>query len=494
MHTNHPARYCRCGIRLARDNTGGRCGACQDKARSLTLQPPHVPDDFWDTEHFRDAFTAQHIGHVSRAYRKHPWHIGAYGKDGIPQQVVARWMGITQAQVSRIENGPAVKHLDSLAHWARTLGIPAHRLWFALPGAQSDDHDARSAPGSKWRVQQDRRGLVAERPLATQASCIRSLTGEHLGSAMQSFRAADRQVGGSHLYATVVKYLYMEIAPRLFGMECDSDSQLVFTAAAALTEMAGWMAHDAGRDQTAEQHFARSFQLVRLGCDRQLSAHVLASMSHLAHHRRRPADAIQLAQRGLQSLAHGPRLPELEARLLAMQARGFAGSGSTSECAKLMRQAESALTAPAEEERSPWVSRFDEGSLASETAHCLCQLGDFDAARRDAQRIIELRPRERTRSRAFGHLILATTLIAQGKPDEACSVAQKVLEETQQLGSYLVNQQLLELRRRLEPFRRNQVVSDFLHSLEVALRDRLWLQRWLTREEHNQPWQRGDTS
>jgi hypothetical protein len=55
------------------------------------LGPPDVPEDFWDTEQFRDAFAAQHIGQVSRAFRKHTHHIAAYGKDGIPQETVARW-------------------------------------------------------------------------------------------------------------------------------------------------------------------------------------------------------------------------------------------------------------------------------------------------------------------------------------------------------------------------------------------------------------------
>jgi len=81
-----------------------------------------------------------------------------------------------------------------------------------------------------------------------------------------------------------------------------------------------------------------------------------------------------------------------------------------------------------------------------------------------AERIIELRPGDRTRSRAFGQLILVTVLIARGKPGEACAVAQEVLDATQQLGSYLVIQQLLDLRRLLEPHRTDRVVADFLAS------------------------------
>lgn len=101
-----------------------------------------MPADFWETEQLREAFAAQHIGQVSRAYRKHPRNVAIYGRDGIPQAVVGDWLGLTQAQISRIENGSPVRHLDSLAHWARTLRIPEHLLWFKLPDRRENEPSA----------------------------------------------------------------------------------------------------------------------------------------------------------------------------------------------------------------------------------------------------------------------------------------------------------------------------------------------------------------
>jgi transcriptional regulator with XRE-family HTH domain len=62
-------------------------------------------------------------------------------------------------------------------------------------------------------------------------------------AAMDAFRVADRQIGGGHLYAALVAYLNGSVAPRLLTARAPS-----FAAAASLTEMAGWMAHDSGRD------------------------------------------------------------------------------------------------------------------------------------------------------------------------------------------------------------------------------------------------------
>lgn len=105
-HTNCP----RCGTRLARDNDTGRCAPCQAAERDQLTTPPTVPESFWNHEPVRQALTERHLGKVVRAYRHHPYH----GRLPLSQEIVARWLGINQAQLSRAENGPAIIHLDRL--------------------------------------------------------------------------------------------------------------------------------------------------------------------------------------------------------------------------------------------------------------------------------------------------------------------------------------------------------------------------------------------
>ena len=114
------------------------------------------------------------------------------------------------------------------------------------------------------------------------------------------------------------------------------------------------------------------------------------------------------------------------------------------------------------------------------------QIGDLDEVRRQAERIVTLRPSHRTRSRAFGQLALIAVLVTQGKPDEACGIAYDVLTATQSLGSFLVIGQLLELRQALQPHRSSTVVGDFLACLEEMVRERLWLYQWLTKDGGSQ--------
>lgn len=129
MTAAHKARYCRCGARLARDNPDTRCSACTAADRERLVGAPEVPADFWDEVVLREALASRHMGRVIRAWRTHPHH----GRQDFPQDRVAAWAGITQAQLSRIENGPPMMHLDRLTEWARVLRIPPDRLWFAMP-------------------------------------------------------------------------------------------------------------------------------------------------------------------------------------------------------------------------------------------------------------------------------------------------------------------------------------------------------------------------
>ncbi|MGC9665023.1 helix-turn-helix domain-containing protein [Planosporangium sp. 12N6] len=465
------AHYCSCGTRLASDNRTGRCGACRKKDRQRFQRPPLVPPEFWDHAEIRHALASCHFGRVIRAYWCHSFH----GIQPLAQEVVAGWLGVTQSQLSRIENGAPVRDLDRLIAWAKLLGVPEQLLWFRLPTSHSRTSVHPAPP--------PRATLPFPPVAAALPNPLRGSVAVDDLAAMHSLRTSDRQVGGGHLYATVASYLQTRIAPRLFGENTDSDEHRVFAAAASFTEMAGWMAHDAGRDTLAEQHFRRALGMTSLGQDHQLGAHVLASLAHLANHQKRPQRAIAYAQDGHARLATGRPHPGVEAQLLAMQARGHAGMRDHDRCEEQLRRAERTLACSSTDVSSPWVSTFDEASLATEAARCFRQLGRLGAARQQAEQVVSLRSMDRTRSRAFAQLMLASILIAEGKPDEACALAHGTLDATRSLGSHLVLRQFEQLHRLLRPYRRSREIAGFLSQLTVELHERRWVSRWLPTTE-----------
>jgi len=264
--------------------------------------------------------------------------------------------------------------------------------------------------------------------------------------AMQSFREADRRVGGGYIYASVVRYLRDEIAPGLVD-----GSEARFGPAAALTEMAGWMAHDAGHDDLAHRHFSRALQFTAMSDDVDLTAHVEASLSHLAMHQERPRDALRRAQAAVSVLNRHPHHPELSARLHAMQARALASLRRRADCARALHKAETALDHRAQEPRSPWVSPFDQASLAAEAGQAFETMGDLSAARQHAELVITLRDGNHARSRAFGQLRLAGILLAQGEVDHACVITVDALQQSGGVSSRRVSQLVQSLHTALTP-------------------------------------------
>jgi hypothetical protein len=295
-------------------------------------------------------------------------------------------------------------------------------------------------------------------------------------SAMSSFRGADRRVGGGHLYASVLGYLERDVAPRLFG---GFDGSTAFVTAAAFTEMAGWMALDAGQDTTASRHFSRALDLVSVGGDRQLEAHILGSMSHLAHQQGQAREALRLAHRGTAMLAETrTSAPTMEARLLSMVARGFALQGESGECTRSLCEAEQALERETEDDVSPWIGPFDEGTLALDAARSKLALGHVDQAETSACRALALRSGDRTRSRALGRLVLARALLAQGRLEEVCRIGAALIEDTRSLSSVVVTRELADLRDRLNTYRGDETVADFAALVDVALYERRWMLQW----------------
>ncbi|MGY2036136.1 helix-turn-helix domain-containing protein [Nocardia gipuzkoensis] len=134
-------RYCaRCGSRLNRYNPEPLCAPCESASRCERQQPPSVSSDFWHTDQIRDALATWHMGRVIFAYRMHPYH----GRP-LPQELVANWLELTQAQLSRIEKGPAPEQLSKLVRWAQILGIPDELLWFKVPPPVDDVTAAQPA-------------------------------------------------------------------------------------------------------------------------------------------------------------------------------------------------------------------------------------------------------------------------------------------------------------------------------------------------------------
>jgi tetratricopeptide (TPR) repeat protein len=233
--------------------------------------------------------------------------------------------------------------------------------------------------------------------------------------------------------------------------------------------MAGWMAHEAGRDAAAEEHFQRAERLAVAAGDTELAAHVMVAFSYVAHQQDRSTDAVSYANRGGAYLAAGRPNRDVEARLYAMAARGYAAVGDERACKVQLNSAEQALDREPGPGTSPWTSQFDHAAFTMEAARCFQALGRLDSARRSAETVLSLRHADRPRSRSYAQLLLASVLIAERRVDEACAMARKALDTTAGINSAPLIRQLDRVGRRLDGQRRTHDVGEFLDLLQHEL-------------------------
>ncbi|MBB1245017.1 helix-turn-helix transcriptional regulator [Streptomyces durbertensis] len=290
-------------------------------------------------------------------------------------------------------------------------------------------------------------------------------------SVVDHFRNADRQTGGGRLYAAVVRHLSDKVAARLVDA---GSGHHVFGAAAALTEMAAWMAHDSGQNDRAAKHFARALPLAQASGDVLLAANVAAGRSHLALQTGDAASSVGWAQAGLDLATQGARVPALTAKLHTMKARALAASAQHLAASRALDQARHAFHCSTEAHH-PWLSPFDAAALASESALILRDLGRLSEALEHATEAVTLRSTGRARSLTLSRISQVDILIRHGELDAAVHAGHGLLNASPLLGSVRVLQQLDELRQLLEPHQGHRPIREYLRQFDESRRARMLL-------------------
>jgi tetratricopeptide (TPR) repeat protein len=173
-----------CGARLARDNAGLLCSPCKLQPRG-DLGPPRHGPEFWQLESIRAAVTAKHFGLLLQAYR------AAHEPRPLSQAKVGRWLGITQAQVSRLEHAEEPpSHLGKLQRWASILHVPVSLHWFA-PGDTSDESTATRPAVTLEDVRRRDMLKIAGAAVVAGSPIISDPPWRRLAEAAQGLRPAD---------------------------------------------------------------------------------------------------------------------------------------------------------------------------------------------------------------------------------------------------------------------------------------------------------------
>ncbi|MEU2612147.1 XRE family transcriptional regulator [Micromonospora sp. NPDC007271] len=471
----------RCGGRLARDNDSGRCAPCQAAERDRLSSPPTVPASFWEHEPVRQALAERHLGRVIRTYRYHPYH----GRNPLPQTVVAGWLGITQAQLSRVENGPPLLHLDRLTHWAALLGIPANQLWFALPGTRPapPPQPAGSTPpelDQPMATDEGRRAMLAGiAAVAVGAGLLGSVavrSPRRLGSAdivrlnavLELYRSVDYECGGGLLYREVDRFA-QSVYSLLDWSHPEALAPPLVASVAAARQLAGWAALDAGLHDHAQRHFVAAERAALAADDKLLAARVRYCQARQLQHQRHNRDALatlQLARLQLSSAA----TPAVSAMLHGAEAASLAALGQRQDALTALGRSTDAFDRIVVDREPEWMRFYDRGELLAQYGRVYRDLARADntyapeAVRWVREAIAGFGP-QNVRSTVLNEVGLCSAMFLAEEPQQAVALGCRVIEHARKLTSRRTVDRVRNLRRDLVKHRSVPEVAEFARTL-----------------------------
>lgn len=452
--TRVPQRQCyctRCGARLSRFNLESLCAPCEIVLRDQRLQPPILPPAFWLADQMRDALATWHMGRVIFAYRTHPFHGRA-----LPQELVANWLGLTQAQLSRIEKGPAPEQLSKLIRWAEVLRVPAEQLWFKLPagsGARLDHVNRQELVRAALGVTV---AAVTQQPLLDllgriEPTPIPATVGpteiEQVRTAAREFSSWDHTYGGGLVREAVAAQL--RYAVNLLGAGCaDKHRTELHSAVGFLGHTAGFMAFDAYAHADARSMFQLGLTCAEEVGDWHLRGKVLSSMARQAIWCGYPDDGLTFIEL---AMVRADRLTATERAMLhSARARALAKLHRTEEAIRAVGHADEEFAHASPPNDPPWMAYYDAAQHSGDTGHALFDValdGRFvGEARHRLEAAVDGHTAAFVRSRAISGIKLASLTMVTGDPAEAAHFGQVALADAGQLRSRRAADDLRELR------------------------------------------------
>nr|WP_305124428.1 hypothetical protein [Streptomyces sp. ODS05-4] len=276
---------------------------------------------------------------------------------------------------------------------------------------------------------------------------------EQLESATVMFRQWDAQCGGGLRRKAVVGQLH-EVTDLLQEPHPAATSRRLFTCAAELAQLAGWMSYDVGLQPTAQKYFVLALHAAKEAGDKPLGSYILSSMSRQMIHLGRPEDALELihlAQYGSRESATA----RTQAMLYAMEARAYANMGQPGKCKRAVRMAEDTFAdagLDGDEPDPDWIGFFSEAELNAENAHSYRDLA-YVAGRSPTYaslaepvmaKAVELfaKDADHQRSYALNLVGMATVHLLQREPEQATALAESALTVARRVRSERVTNRL----------------------------------------------------
>jgi hypothetical protein len=296
---------------------------------------------------------------------------------------------------------------------------------------------------------------------------------EALEHSVEVFRAWDAARGGGLQRKAVVGQLN-EVGGMLAYRHPDRLQRRLWGVAANLAVLAGWMSHDVGLEPTAQKYFVIAAHAAREGGDKPRAGEALSRAARQMVHLGRPDDALDLMKLA-RAGSGGQILPRTQAMLHTIEAWAQASLGRGQQMRRTLGEAEELFASDKGDVPPPsWMQMFDEADLHGMQALAFRTLADHDpsaakAAEGHAKRALQLRDKERQRSKIFDWISLASAYFIADEPERADRYARLALVSVGENSSHRTWDRLREMYRLTGQYAGHSKVEDLRDEIQHAL-------------------------
>ncbi len=433
--------------------------------RSASDTAPVLPADFWEQPEIRSALRSRHFGRFLRVYRM-------IQSPHVKQVDVARWLGITQGQLSKIERSSTpVCDLAKLERWARALHVPSDLLWFSQSPDPSATHEALPTRATVETGEQNEGSDVHRRNLFKVAGVTAAATGNGLLANTPWQRLIDSVDKGRPVDAATAQLMHDRTADffdteytvparqilqqltqhraTLASLRVNARTDAVRNQLAVLMgetdALVGWLHFDLGRANEAASAWRSTLKIAKETGDGGLAACALGYWSYLAAARNDIAPAVRLLQQA-EEYVPGNSAPATRSWLSAREAEELGRLGDETGALRALERAFTAFDFARPRTERIWTGFFTANRLEGLAVSTYTALNhrDATAAADSLLASLSLSPMDR-KAHAFALADLTTLAVRTRDFDRARSLVGDAIEVTVRTETSIARQRLLTL-------------------------------------------------
>ncbi len=296
------------------------------------------------------------------------------------------------------------------------------------------------------------------------------------------YRLNDTHGGGAYLPYVGAQFRAVALLLRQGGHPAWVERRL-FESLAAIGQLAGWMALDAGRHGLAQRYLFTALRAAREADYHPMAAHVLVDLACQAATREHSRDAIALGQAAVRIATGSPA--GVRALVQTRLAYGYALAGQLDDFDRAYATGLDAIVNRDPAEEQAWMDYLTPNHLDSRAGYALAHAGTLAAAAGDHQTGTALLRRGERLLRTGAHALpvdhpaqrralfegawLSVAAAGQGDLAQACTIGSLAVTRLERVQSAKSAQVLRLLAKRLHRCARNEYVRDFLPTLDAAL-------------------------